>query len=143
MPRQTMRQTTPRDPIQEAEGMQMFHYLCSAFECAGDVVGHYERFTMLTSMSEEWLREQYPDLEFIRVRFSVQSYSHSHDCLAYDQDFPGLFEDEKEVFIALPDGLVGDLDDIDVSQFPIVEHLQSWSGDSAESWRVVDIELLP
>jgi hypothetical protein len=143
MTRRTTRLTAPvvtRDPHQEALGMDLFHYLCTAFECAGDVVGHYERFTMFTSMSEEWLREQYPHLLIIRVRFYVQTYHHSHDC--YDHELPSLFEDEKDCFIALPDGLVGDLDDIDISQFPVVEHLQSWSGDSVQSWRVVDIQPL-
>jgi hypothetical protein len=144
MPRRSARKpVAPKDPFEDAEGMELFRYLCIVFESVGDVVGRYERFGMFASSSEEWLREKYPDLQILRVRFSVEFSGHSGYCSDPDEDSEVYIENDQEHYVALPQVLVGHLSDIyDVSRFPVMEHSQCWCGGRVKSWRVSEIEVL-
>jgi hypothetical protein len=137
----------PKTPqyLSSAEGLSMLEFIQRVFVHVGDVTEflsndvYYELYHKHVG-SRSYLEDKFPDLHIITLNCSVIRSGHSGYCS--DPDDEDYISDPYEsiIYIALPDGLVGDIADISADQLLSHEHSQCWCGGQSENWSVVSIE---
>lgn len=136
--------------LNSVEGMSVFDFIQGVFDCYGGDDCFNSRFNRLSqnylSDSYRYLTRDHPDLNIITLRCQIV---HRDNCreglkgLCYDLsdiDDDGIIEEEN-IYIALPPGLIGNIEDIDPDD--IQSHLGCvcWCGGQYTEYIVLSIEI--
>lgn len=139
-----------QQPVDRGEGLTVLEFLRGVCALIGHAFSSEEddsRFIDLYSRyvddfggdSRGRIERMCPGLRVIGVRMEIIRSGHSGYCSdPDDEDFvadPG----QEVYYIALPEGLVGDVDDIEPEDFDVYEHSQCWCGGQVSRYSVIGI----
>ena len=139
-----------QQPVDRGEGLSVLEFLrgvCAIIGYSSLSENHDNRFVDLYNRYVDYyggydtglIQRMCPGLRVIGVHMRIVRSGHSGYCSdPDDDDFVGVPEHEN-YYIALPEGLVGDIDDIRPEDFDVYEHSQCWCGGQVNRYTVIGI----
>lgn len=155
MPRRTRITPAPPQPI-SVEGLNVLEFLRGVCSLIGkyDILGnelYYDLYSQYVDTLSKYdleirpgsrdLERKWPGLRIIKVRMEVVTSGHNGYCSDHEADDEFVGEPGVEGYdIALPEGLVGNVEDIRPEQFDIIEQHECWCGGVVSKYTVIGID---